>query len=176
MKKHLNSNIFSTFSPQYSHFCIELCPHQLQCGMQNMQHCLLYVFSCQIFAQHLPNASPDTIIKIPFISIFLYDYSREVLNVTSLVFPFYVVLFFTEINPWDSWGPSMNQGSGACLWTPVPQQCPAPCDRYKHASCAHRGHVYLLGGREKGSLRDFWKYNVGKSFDDCACYDAVYGF
>lgn len=54
----------------------------------------------------------------------------------------------------------MNQGSGACLWTPVPQQCPAPCDRYKHASCAHRGHVYLLGGREKCSLRDFWKYNV----------------
>ncbi|XP_048049465.1 actin-fragmin kinase isoform X1 [Megalobrama amblycephala] len=54
----------------------------------------------------------------------------------------------------------MNQGSGACLWTPVPQHCPAPCDRYKHASCAHKGHVYLLGGREKCSLRDFWKYNV----------------
>ncbi|KAA0715581.1 hypothetical protein E1301_Tti010041 [Triplophysa tibetana] len=54
----------------------------------------------------------------------------------------------------------MNQGSIACLWTALPQHCPAPCDRYKHASCAHRGHVYLLGGREKCSLRDFWKYNV----------------
>ncbi|XP_016386846.1 actin-fragmin kinase-like [Sinocyclocheilus rhinocerous] len=54
----------------------------------------------------------------------------------------------------------MNQGSGACLWTSVPQHCPAPCDRYKHASCAHRGHVYILGGRETCLLRDFWKYNV----------------
>ncbi|KTF89248.1 hypothetical protein cypCar_00008866 [Cyprinus carpio] len=54
----------------------------------------------------------------------------------------------------------MNQGRGACLWTSVPQQCPAPCDRYKHASCAYRDHVYILGGREQCSLRDFWKYNV----------------
>ncbi|XP_058642870.1 uncharacterized protein si:dkey-3d4.3 isoform X3 [Onychostoma macrolepis] len=54
----------------------------------------------------------------------------------------------------------MNQGSGACLWTSVPQHYPAPCDRYKHASCAHRGHVYILGGRERCLLRDFWKYNV----------------
>ncbi|XP_067300329.1 leucine-zipper-like transcriptional regulator 1 homolog [Pseudorasbora parva] len=54
----------------------------------------------------------------------------------------------------------MNQESSACLWTPVPQHCPAPCDRYKHATCAHRGHVYLLGGREKCTLRDFWKYDV----------------
>lgn len=54
----------------------------------------------------------------------------------------------------------MNQGSGACLWTSVSQDTPAPRDRYKHASCAHRGYVYVLGGREKCSLRDFWKYNV----------------
>ncbi|XP_052421478.1 actin-fragmin kinase [Carassius gibelio] len=54
----------------------------------------------------------------------------------------------------------MNQGSSACLWTSVPQHCPAPCDRYKHASCAHRGYVYVLSGRERHLLRDFWKYNV----------------
>ncbi|XP_051998524.1 leucine-zipper-like transcriptional regulator 1 homolog [Xyrauchen texanus] len=54
----------------------------------------------------------------------------------------------------------MSQGSSACLWIPVSQHCPAPCDRFKHASCAHNGHVYLLGGREKCSLSDFWKYNV----------------
>lgn len=85
----------------------------------------------------------------------------RIVNLTSLVALVYFMLVFTGINPWDSQSPSMNQGSGACLWTPVPQHCPAPSDRYKHASCAHRGHVYLLGGREKCSLRDFWKYNVG---------------
>jgi len=78
----------------------------------------------------------------------------------------------------------MNQGSGACLWTSVPQHCPAPSDRYKHASCAHRENVYLLGGREKCSLvMDFWKYKVGMlllficlsaALDTCTCYCTVY--
>ncbi|KAK1797759.1 hypothetical protein P4O66_008114 [Electrophorus voltai] len=54
----------------------------------------------------------------------------------------------------------MSQRSSSCLWTSVPQVSPAPCDRYKHASCVCRGNVYLLGGRERHSLKDFWKYNV----------------
>lgn len=125
------------------------------------------MFSGQIFAQHLPNVLLNKIIKIPVIAIFLFccvcAILGSIVNQTSLVALVYFMLFFTGTNPWDSQSPSMNQGSGACLWTPVPQHCPAPCDRYKHASCAHRGHVYLLGGREKCSLRDFWKYNVGMS-------------
>ncbi|TRY84827.1 hypothetical protein DNTS_002274 [Danionella cerebrum] len=65
----------------------------------------------------------------------------------------------------------MNQGNGACLWISVPQQCPAPCNRYKHASCAHRGYVYLLGGREKSLLRDFWKYDVVcNEWTELPCY------
>ncbi|CAN9498063.1 unnamed protein product [Ophioblennius macclurei] len=50
--------------------------------------------------------------------------------------------------------------SGPSLWTALPQSIQAPCDRYKHACCSYDGHVYLLGGREKCSLRDFWKYSV----------------
>ncbi|XP_072542243.1 leucine-zipper-like transcriptional regulator 1 homolog [Salminus brasiliensis] len=54
----------------------------------------------------------------------------------------------------------MSNRSSPCLWTSVPQVSPAPCDRCKHASCAFKGKVYLLGGRKKHSLKDFWKYNV----------------
>ncbi|XP_007227956.3 kelch domain-containing protein 3 [Astyanax mexicanus] len=57
----------------------------------------------------------------------------------------------------------MSNRNSPCLWTSVPQVCPAPCDRYKHASCAFRGNIYLLGGRKKHSLRDFWKYNVARN-------------
>ncbi|XP_067114834.1 kelch domain-containing protein 3 isoform X1 [Osmerus mordax] len=46
------------------------------------------------------------------------------------------------------------------LWSQLPQSCQAPCDRYKHACCSHGGQVYVLGGREKHSLRDFWRYSV----------------
>lgn len=46
------------------------------------------------------------------------------------------------------------------LWNQLPQSFQAPCDRYKHASCTYQGHVYVLGGRENHSLKDFWKYNV----------------
>ncbi|XP_036446890.1 ras guanine nucleotide exchange factor F [Colossoma macropomum] len=55
----------------------------------------------------------------------------------------------------------MNQRSSPeVLWISLPQYSPAPCDRFKHASCAYRGNVYVLGGRRKYSLKDFWKYNV----------------
>ncbi|XP_060732269.1 uncharacterized protein si:dkey-3d4.3 isoform X2 [Tachysurus vachellii] len=54
----------------------------------------------------------------------------------------------------------MSKKIDSCLWTSVPQSSPAPCDRYKHAICAYNGNVYLLGGRWKHSLKDFWKYNV----------------
>ncbi|XP_066544243.1 ras guanine nucleotide exchange factor F [Amia ocellicauda] len=54
----------------------------------------------------------------------------------------------------------MNRHSSPCLWGAVAQSSPAPCDRYKHTCCAHSNHVYLLGGREKSILSDFWRYNV----------------
>ncbi|XP_017325806.1 uncharacterized protein si:dkey-3d4.3 isoform X1 [Ictalurus punctatus] len=54
----------------------------------------------------------------------------------------------------------MGEKTSSCLWTSVPQISPAPCNRYKHAICAYNGNVYLLGGRGKHSLKDFWKYSV----------------
>uniref|UniRef100_A0A3B1IQE0 Si:dkey-3d4.3 n=1 Tax=Astyanax mexicanus TaxID=7994 RepID=A0A3B1IQE0_ASTMX len=63
----------------------------------------------------------------------------------------------------------MSNRNSPCLWTSVPQVCPAPCDRYKHASCAFRGNIYLLGGRKKHSLRDFWKYNVRNEWIELDC-------
>ncbi|XP_066542815.1 kelch domain-containing protein 3 [Hoplias malabaricus] len=55
----------------------------------------------------------------------------------------------------------MSQRSNpGVLWISVPQDSLAPCDRYKHASCAYGTCVYMLGGRKEHSLRDFWKYNV----------------
>lgn len=56
----------------------------------------------------------------------------------------------------------MIRKTGPCLWTPVPQEDPAPCDRYKHACCCQGGNIYMLGGRGKTALNDFWKYSVGK--------------
>ncbi|XP_061923747.1 actin-fragmin kinase isoform X3 [Entelurus aequoreus] len=49
-----------------------------------------------------------------------------------------------------------------CLWTEVPQASTAPCDRCKHACCAYDGYVYILGGRDNSTLRDFWRYSVAK--------------
>lgn len=54
----------------------------------------------------------------------------------------------------------MTQRSSPSLWTSVPQGSPAPCNRHKHACCAYKGEIYVLGGREKMTLRDFWKYSV----------------
>ncbi|XP_031438228.1 leucine-zipper-like transcriptional regulator 1 homolog isoform X2 [Clupea harengus] len=54
----------------------------------------------------------------------------------------------------------MAQRSSPSLWTPLPQDSPAPCNRFRHACCSHKGDVYLLGGRENMTLRDFWKYSV----------------
>ncbi|XP_061774603.1 leucine-zipper-like transcriptional regulator 1 homolog isoform X1 [Nerophis ophidion] len=53
----------------------------------------------------------------------------------------------------------MSQNS-PCLWTEVPQTSAAPCDRCKHACCAYDGYVYILGGRDNSTLRDFWRYSV----------------
>ncbi|KAL3056744.1 hypothetical protein OYC64_019263 [Pagothenia borchgrevinki] len=50
--------------------------------------------------------------------------------------------------------------SGPCLWTRLPHSSRTPCDRYKHACCSSGGHVYILGGRDNSSLRDFWRYSV----------------
>ncbi|XP_017679027.1 PREDICTED: host cell factor 2-like isoform X2 [Lepidothrix coronata] len=50
-----------------------------------------------------------------------------------------------------------------CGWKSAPQQKPCPCDRYKHACVVCRGFVYLHGGRNMTSLRDFWRYNIAKN-------------
>ncbi|XP_029314271.1 leucine-zipper-like transcriptional regulator 1 homolog [Cottoperca gobio] len=55
--------------------------------------------------------------------------------------------------------PAMSQSS-PCLWTRLPQSSQSPCDRYKHACCSYDGNVYILGGRDNSSLRDFWRYSV----------------
>ncbi|XP_076119344.1 host cell factor 2 [Alosa pseudoharengus] len=54
----------------------------------------------------------------------------------------------------------MTQRSSLSLWSLLPQGPPAPGTRYRHACCSHKGDVYLLGGRERMVLRDFWKYSV----------------
>ncbi|KAJ8247088.1 hypothetical protein GJAV_G00258600 [Gymnothorax javanicus] len=54
----------------------------------------------------------------------------------------------------------MSLKRGPCLWTPIDQSGPVPCDRYKHSCCAHGDCVYLLGGRGKTLHCDFWRYNV----------------
>ncbi|XP_061697188.1 ras guanine nucleotide exchange factor F isoform X2 [Syngnathoides biaculeatus] len=53
----------------------------------------------------------------------------------------------------------MSQNS-PCLWSQLPQSISAPCDRYKHACCSYDGNVYILGGRDHSTLRDFWRYSV----------------
>ncbi|XP_078119124.1 kelch domain-containing protein 3 isoform X2 [Sander vitreus] len=55
--------------------------------------------------------------------------------------------------------PAMSHSSPA-LWTLLLQGSQAPCERYKHACCSYGGHVYILGGRDSSSLRDFWRYSV----------------
>ncbi|XP_030066400.1 leucine-zipper-like transcriptional regulator 1 homolog isoform X2 [Microcaecilia unicolor] len=58
----------------------------------------------------------------------------------------------------------MNQEAeseaGENLWEHLPLGEPAPCDRYKHACCLYGRFIYVHGGRENGSLGDFWRYNI----------------
>ncbi|XP_054686840.1 leucine-zipper-like transcriptional regulator 1 isoform X2 [Grus americana] len=56
----------------------------------------------------------------------------------------------------------MKGKTGHCDWKSAPQKKPSPCDRYKHACIICRGFVYLYGGRNTTSLRDFWRYNIVK--------------
>ncbi|XP_078796108.1 inhibin beta B chain-like isoform X3 [Oryzias latipes] len=63
----------------------------------------------------------------------------------------------------------MSDGS-PCLWRPLPQSSRAPRDRSKHACCSYRGDVFVLGGRDSGCLRDFWKYSVVRNeWTELAC-------
>ncbi|KAM9709453.1 LOW QUALITY PROTEIN: host cell factor 2 [Menidia menidia] len=50
--------------------------------------------------------------------------------------------------------------SAPCVWRPLPQSRRSPRDRYKHACCSWGAELYVLGGRDTRSLRDFWKYSV----------------
>uniref|UniRef100_A0A3Q3DV41 Si:dkey-3d4.3 n=1 Tax=Hippocampus comes TaxID=109280 RepID=A0A3Q3DV41_HIPCM len=56
-----------------------------------------------------------------------------------------------------------------CLWSQLPQGIRVPCDRYKHACCSHDGNVYLLGGRDNSTLRDFWRYSVRNEWTELSC-------
>uniref|UniRef100_A0A3P8WCU2 Si:dkey-3d4.3 n=1 Tax=Cynoglossus semilaevis TaxID=244447 RepID=A0A3P8WCU2_CYNSE len=56
-----------------------------------------------------------------------------------------------------------------CLWTLLPSGAPSPCDRYKHACCSSEGHVYVLGGRGSGCLRDLWRYSVRHEWTQLNC-------
>ncbi|XP_074823172.1 putative protein tag-53 isoform X2 [Natator depressus] len=57
----------------------------------------------------------------------------------------------------------MKRKTAMCLWKPVPQSKPFPCDRFKHACSICRGFVYLYGGRCNSSLSDFWRYNIASN-------------
>ncbi|NXE18065.1 GEFF factor, partial [Ardeotis kori] len=57
----------------------------------------------------------------------------------------------------------MKGKTAHCNWKSAPQNKPSPCDRYKHACVICRGFVYLYGGRNITSLRDFWRYNIGNN-------------
>ncbi|XP_029766332.1 tip elongation aberrant protein 3-like isoform X1 [Terrapene carolina triunguis] len=57
----------------------------------------------------------------------------------------------------------MKRNTAMCLWKPVPQSKPFPCDRFKHACSICRGFVYLYGGRCNSSLSDFWRYNIASN-------------
>ncbi|NXG00666.1 TEA3 protein, partial [Sakesphorus luctuosus] len=57
----------------------------------------------------------------------------------------------------------MKGKTAQCDWKSAPQKQPCPCDRYKHACVICRGFVYLHGGRNITSLRDFWRYSIVKN-------------
>ncbi|XP_028846091.1 leucine-zipper-like transcriptional regulator 1 homolog isoform X2 [Denticeps clupeoides] len=72
-------------------------------------------------------------------------------------------------------GAGVRSMSRPCLWNQRPQGALSPCNRYKHAACAHRGHVYLLGGRGLSLLKDLWRYSVVTdewNELDCTCEGA----
>ncbi|XP_071602837.1 kelch domain-containing protein 3-like isoform X1 [Heliangelus exortis] len=56
----------------------------------------------------------------------------------------------------------MKGKTAHCDWNSAPPKKPSPCDRYKHACVICRGFVYLYGGRNTTSLRDFWRYHIAK--------------
>lgn len=61
--------------------------------VQNLQCCLREILSGQIFAQLLCNVLLNSIIKIPFIAIFLYCcFCTILVNQSSLVVPMHVML------------------------------------------------------------------------------------
>ncbi|KAM9011101.1 kelch domain-containing protein 1-like isoform 1-T3 [Ara ararauna] len=54
----------------------------------------------------------------------------------------------------------MKGKTAQCDWKSAAPKKPSPCDRYKHACIICRGFLYLYGGRNTTSLRDFWRYNI----------------
>ena len=52
------------------------------------------------------------------------------------------------------------------MWTPVasPAEARVPSSRSKHAAVLYGQYLYLLGGRNGNvPLKDFWRYNIGKT-------------
>ncbi|KAM4669741.1 putative protein tag-53 [Amazona ochrocephala] len=57
----------------------------------------------------------------------------------------------------------MKGKTAQCDWKSASPKKSSPCDRYKHACIICRGFLYLYGGRNTTSLRDFWRYNIVKN-------------
>ena len=45
-----------------------------------------------------------------------------------------------------------------------PASLSMPCGRNRHSVCVWGGGVFLYGGRAtRGTLKDFWRYDIGRS-------------
>ena len=56
------------------------------------------------------------------------------------------------------------------LWSPVfPSSQSMPCARNRHSVCVWGGGVFVYGGRgTRGTLKDFWRYDIGKTWYSAA--------
>ena len=52
------------------------------------------------------------------------------------------------------------------LWSPVfPASLSMPCARSRHSVCVWDGGLFVYGGRgTRGTLKDFWRYDIGTFF------------
>lgn len=59
------------------------------------------------------------------------------------------------------------------LWSPVfPASLSMPCARNRHSVCVWGGGVFVYGGRgTRGTLKDFWRYDIGRSDACLVLYD-----
>lgn len=60
---------------------------------------------------------------------------------------------------------SGNYAHADYLWSPVfPSSLSMPCARSRHSACVWGGGVFVYGGRGiRGTLKDFWRYDLGSN-------------